>query len=166
MTAERTDKPRRTADILQHEFDHDRLGPLALAAGRALEDAFEAARRTGAASWSERVDTSRRAGDRHGAALGAIDAARRVDRAMARVLAAVGPVDARLIWLILGERLDYAHAAALNGCDGARSKGYYARRFREALEALGRATRATGLVHPKANDRYSAAAEAFIAQDA
>ena len=166
MTIDRIEKSRRTADILQHELDHDRLSPLAVAAGRALEDAFEAGRRSGAPPWSERVDTSRRAGDRHAAALGAIDAARRVDRAMARVLAAVGPIDARLIWLILGERLDYSQAAALNGCDGERSKSYYARRFRDALDTLGRATKATGLIHPKASDRYSAAAEALNAQDA
>ena len=146
MTIDRIEKSRRTADILQHELDHDRLSPLAVAAGRALEDAFEAGRRSGAPPWSERVDTSRRAGDRHAAALGAIDA--------------------RLIWLILGERLDYSQAAALNGCDGERSKSYYARRFRDALDTLGRATKATGLIHPKASDRYSAAAEALNAQDA
>ncbi len=159
MTIDRIERSRRTADILQHELDHDRLSPLAVAVGRALEDIFETGRRSGAVSWSERVDASRRAGDRHGAALGAIDAARRVDIAMSRVSAAVGPIDARLIWLILGERLDYAQAAALNGCDGERSKSYYARRFRDALDALGRTTKATGPIPPRANDRYSAAAE-------
>lgn len=162
----RTDHPyisRRRTDILQHEADHGRLSAAALGAGRGIEDALATLHRSPGGTWAERVDAPCR-GD--GMAANAVDAARRVTKIMERVERIVGPVDARLLRLILGEGHDFAEVAALDGRSGDREKAYVARRFRDALEELAKATAATGPIQPKVNDRYSAAADAVSRQDA
>ena len=163
MAAETRTAPRRRVDLLQWEHDHGRISHLALAAGRGLEEAFAFLHRSGGSMWGERVDAPR-GGD--GAAVDAVEAARRVERVMERVERVVGPVDARLLRRLLGEGHDYAGAAALDGRVGDRAKAYLAQRFRDALEELGAATKAVGPKTPKVNDKYSDAAGARAAHAA
>ena len=143
--------PSRRVDLLQHEHDHGRLSAGALAAGRALEDVFAAAQRSGGAAWGERVDTSFN-GD--ASAANVADAARHVDRAMERVARLVGPVDARLVRRILAEGFDYAGVAAFDGRSGTRAVSYTAQRFRDALEELGEASKVVGARSMLSHDKY------------
>ena len=147
--------PRRRADLLQSELDHHRISIAAHAAGRGIEDALSRMHRSGGSIWAERVDISRQA---DAGLLEGIEAARQVERNMARVAAIVGTIDARLIRRILGDRVGFEGCAALEGKAGARGTSYVATRFRDALEELAATAKAVGAPTVQVDDRYSTVA--------
>jgi hypothetical protein len=137
----------RRVDVLEDERSHGRISEAAYAVGRITQAVFERARNVApSCGWKE--------GDRVDAAwaqevkiVRALENARMVESYKKRIDDAFGPagkLDARLLERILGDRMSYPQAAALQGKSGERGTSYIATRFRDALEALADAWAAKG----------------------
>ncbi|MCW6513105.1 hypothetical protein [Lichenifustis flavocetrariae] len=144
--------PKRRIDILQNELDHGRISPQAFDAGRVVQDVIERAHAAVGSRWADFVDTSMQPG---AASVHGLDAARQAVKMMARLRLAIGPVDATIVRLVVGDGLTFEQVATAQGRAGARSVAYFAARFRDALEELAKASIAVGKVSKVHVDNYS-----------
>jgi hypothetical protein len=126
----------RRVDILELERSHRRISARAYTVGRIVQAVFERSRGSSASSqWGQ--------GDRVDAEVAkelriirSIDNAHRVKEYVDSIRKAVGRIDANILQLVLGDGKTYADVAALRGRDGRQGTGYFAGRFRDALEDL------------------------------
>ena len=150
---------RRRVDLLAHELAHNRLSPSAVAVGRGLEEALEAAQRSGGSAWCEKVDGS---SDGEAGALAGLDAVHRARVAMQRVERVVGTADAILLRDALAEGLSFEEMAARHGRSTRRGIASIASRFRADLETLARAHAARGKVPTTTADKYTDASDSLV----
>ena len=148
-------KSRRRVDLLAHELAHNRLSPSAVAVGRGLEEALEAAQRSAGSCWREKVDGS---ADVEAGALVGLEAVRRAWVALQRVERVVGTAGAALLRDALADRLSFEEMAARQGRSTRRGIASVASQFRADLETLARAYAARGTASKAHDDKHSLAA--------
>ena len=145
----------RAVDILELERSHGRISEAAYPTGRQLQAVFEKIGAVGGTNWqgTSRVDVMMQQELR---VMTSLDHARFVTATFERMRARLGMIDARLLRRILGERMGFPEAAALQGKAGERGTAYIAGRFRDALEDLAEAWSAKGKASPAPVDKHSA----------
>lgn len=135
----------RRVDILEWEISHGRIKPSEYNVGRIAQAIFErmSSARLGSGGFSpgDKVD---QATAHELAVIYKVDDARTVVAWCKRIERAIGPIDARLLRQILGDRLSFSDVAASRGRAGEKGTRYYAERFRDALEELDGALAARG----------------------
>ncbi len=150
---------RRRVDILAYEHAHGRLTPSAVAVGRDLEAALEAASRSAGSAWCEKVDGS---SDGEAGALAGLEAVHRARVALQRVERVVGTADAILLRDALAEGLSFDQMAERHGRTTRRGIASIASRFRADLETLARAQAARGKVPTTTADKYTDASDSLV----
>lgn len=131
-------------DLLDQERRAGRLDEASYLVGREVERIFEGMSHiAGGGQWlsGDRVDAATSA--ELMAVFGAERAAK-VNSFLGWLVRHVGRWDARLLWMILGERLTFVQAAAVFGRGGYRGRRYAADRFSDALAALAQVKAAKG----------------------
>ena len=131
-------------DLLDQERRAGRLDEASYLVGREVERVFEGMSHVaGGGQWLEgdRVDAATSA--ELMAVFGAERAAA-VNAFLAWVVRHVGRWDARLLWMVLGERMSFVNAAAAFGRGGYRGRRYAMDRFSDALAALAEVKAAKG----------------------
>ena len=131
-------------DLLDRERHSGNLDEAAFQMGRTVERVFERMSRvSGAGQWAvgDRLDGATQA--QVAAALG-FENALKVNAFLNFLLRHLGPMDTRLLWMILGDRLTFQTAAIAFGRSGVRGVRGTVDRFREALAALAEVKAARG----------------------
>lgn len=142
--ARRRQRALARIDLLDRECRAGRINTAAFEAGRDVEKVFEHMSRIGGGGqWLE--------GDRMDAATSAdlmallgAERGREVNAFLVWLVRHVGARDTRLLWIILGDRLSFAAAAAAFRRPGVRGLRYTRDRFAEALDTLADARAAKG----------------------
>jgi len=131
-------------DLLDQERRAGRLDEASYLVGREVEHVFEGMSHVGGGGqWLEgdRVDGATSA--ELMAVFGAERAAA-VNAFLAWLVRHLGRWDARLLWMVLGERVSFVDAAAAFGRPGRRGKRYAIDRFSDALATLAEVKAAKG----------------------
>jgi hypothetical protein len=132
-------------DLLDRERRTGRIDEASFQMGRDVELVFEnMSRVSGIGQWFEgdRIDGKASAELKN---IVGLERAREVNSFLTWLLRHVGPLDTRLLWIILGNRASFSVAAlALFGACDIRKQRYTSDRFRDALATLSFARSAKG----------------------
>ena len=142
--AQRRQRALARVDFLDRERRNNRIDEASYLVGREIERVFEhMVRISGGGQWCEgdRLDPATQA---EVAALLGIERAAAVNAFLGWLVRHVGQRDTKLLWIVLGCRLEMATAAAAFGQTGIRGLRYVSHRFRDALATLAEAKAAKG----------------------